>query len=258
MKDVQNQRDDRQIPIDKVGVKGIRYPISLLDKHEKEQHTIASINMYVDLPHHFKGTHMSRFIEILNEYRREIHIDRLPEILAQMRKSFDASSAHIEIRFPYFIAKSAPVTKSIGMIDYECFFTASSTYQNDDSILGVNVPIMTLCPCSKEISEYGAHNQRGIVSLEVRQKKMIWIEDLIEIVEKAASSPIYSLLKRPDEKFVTEQSYNNPKFVEDVVRDIALTMNEHDNVSWYRISAENFESIHNHSAYAFVEKDKKS
>ncbi|MBI4126416.1 MAG: GTP cyclohydrolase I FolE2 [Deltaproteobacteria bacterium] len=256
MKDVQSSPDHRNIPIDHVGVKGIRYPITVLDKHEREQHTTASIDMFVDLPHQFRGTHMSRFIEILNEHRKEIHIRRLPMILRAIRESFDASSAHIELRFPYFIEKAAPVTATTGLMEYECCFRAASGQQGDDALVGVKVPVMTLCPCSKEISDYGAHNQRGVVSLDVRYRKMVWIEDLITTVEACASSPIYSLLKRPDEKFVTEASYNNPKFVEDVVRDVAVAMNANDRISWFRVSTENFESIHNHSAYACIEQQK--
>lgn len=256
MKDIQNQRDERQLPIDMVGVKGIRYPITLLDKQKKEQHTIATINMFVDLPHHFKGTHMSRFIEILHARRKEIHIDRLPEMLTEMRATFDAGAAHIAMAFPYFIEKPAPVTGIAGLMDYECTFEASSSFKGEDSLLGVEVPVMTLCPCSKAISDYGAHNQRGIVSLQIRYSGMVWIEELIAAVEGCASSPIYSLLKRPDEKHITEASYNNPKFVEDVVREVAQAMNGNGRVTWYRVSAENFESIHNHSAYAFIEKDK--
>lgn len=256
MKDVQNQYDDRQIPIEKVGVKDIHYPITLLDKHNKEQHTIATINMYVSLPHQYKGTHMSRFIEILNEHRKDIHILKLPMILQQMRESFDAARADIEMRFPYFIAKRAPVSGATGLMDYQCTFEAISSQVGEDCILGVTVPVMTLCPCSKEISRFGAHNQRGIVTLDIRYQRMVWIEDLIAAVEACASSPIYSVLKRPDEKHITEHSYQNPKFVEDVVRDVALAMNDDPAIRWYRVSAENFESIHNHSAYALIEKSK--
>ncbi|MBI4212355.1 MAG: GTP cyclohydrolase I FolE2 [Deltaproteobacteria bacterium] len=256
MKDVQNEKDERNIAIDKVGVRGIRYPITVLDRMDKEQHTIADINMYVDLPHHFRGTHMSRFIEILNEHRKNIHIDRLAAILKQMRETFDAGSAHIEMKFPYFISKPAPVSKAEGMMDYECTFEAVSGKDGDDAILGIKVPVMTLCPCSKEISREGAHNQRGMVSLQIRYSQMVWIEELIDIVEACASSPIYSLLKRPDEKHVTEHSYANPKFVEDVVREVAVAMNAHPKITWYRVEAENFESIHNHNAYAALEKKK--
>ncbi len=257
MKDVQSSPDHRNLPIDMVGVKGLRYPIVVLDKNDREQHTVASIDMYVDLPHHFRGTHMSRFIEILNEHHKAVHITRLASMLTAMRSSFDASAAHLEVRFPYFIAKRAPVTGAMGLMDYECTFQAISSQKGDDAVVGIKVPVMTLCPCSKEISDHGAHNQRGVVSLDVRYRKMIWIEDLIATVESCASSPIYAILKRPDEKHVTEASYQNPKFVEDVVRDVSMAMNANNRVSWFRVSAENFESIHNHSAYALIEQTKK-
>ena len=252
MKDVQNQIDERKIPINQVGVKDIRYPIIVADKKNRTQATTASFNMYVDLPHQFKGTHMSRFIEILNKHHKNIHIDQVENILVDMRNSFDAQSAHVEMRFPYFIEKEAPVSKKTGLMEYQCSFEAISNQDGDDFVMGIEVPIMTLCPCSKEISDFGAHNQRGIVSLKIRSSEMIWLEDLIESVEACASAPVYSVLKRPDEKFVTEQSYNNPKFVEDVVRDVALALNKNKQITWYELSVENFESIHNHSAYAYI------
>ena len=258
MKDIQTQLDTRKIPIDKVGVKDIRYPITVLDRRDKEQHTTASINMYVNLPHQFKGTHMSRFVEILNEHHKSIHVEQTQKILQQMRLAFDAQSAHIEMLFPYFIEKKAPVSGIPGLMEYQCSFEAVSSFDGDDFVMGIVVPVMTLCPCSKEISDYGAHNQRGNITLKIRSTEMIWLEELIETVESCASAPVYSLLKRPDEKFITEQSYDNPKFVEDVVRDVAVAMNKDKRVSWYKISTENFESIHNHSAYAYVEKNKLS
>lgn len=256
MKDVQSQKDERQIPIQKVGIKDIRYPITVLDQKNKEQHTVANINMYVDLPHHFKGTHMSRFVEILNEHHKAIHIDELSLILQRMRDVFEAKSAHLEMSFAYFIEKKAPVTEKVGLMEYQCHFLAASSAEQESIVLGVEVPLMTLCPCSKEISDFGAHNQRGVVKLKVLSNEMIWLEDLIAKVETCGSAPVYSVLKRPDEKFVTEQSYQNPKFVEDVVRDVAVAMNADPRVQWYQVSAENFESIHNHSAYAFIENSK--
>lgn len=254
MKDVQNQADQRNIAIDKVGVKDISYPITLLDRAQKEQKTIARVNMYVDLPHHFKGTHMSRFVEILNAHHNNIHVDHMTNITHEMRECFDAKSAHIKMSFPYFLSKKAPVSGLPGMMEYQCFFEAVSNHDGDEVMMGIEVPVMTLCPCSKEISEFGAHNQRGIISIQIKTEAMIWLEDLIAIAEQAGSSPLYSVLKRPDEKFVTEASYKNPKFVEDVVRDVAVALNKRNEITWYQVSAENFESIHNHSAYAFIEK----
>ena len=257
MQDIQNQPDYRKIAIDKVGVKDIRYPIVVLDKKNKFQHTIASVNMYVDLPHHFKGTHMSRFIEILNEHRGEITVKNFPEILGKMKKRFNAETAHMEVEFPYFIEKAAPVSKAKGLMEYRCRFRGSLS-DKKDFILEISVPVTTLCPCSKEISRKGAHNQRGVVKVALRFHGFIWIEEIIKVVELSASSPVYSLLKRPDEKYVTEHAYDNPRFVEDVVRDIASRLEKTKNIIWFSIEAENWESIHNHSAYAYLERKVKS
>ncbi len=253
IKDIQSQPDFRKIAIDKVGVKDISYPIVVLDKKNKFQHTIASVNMYVDLPHHFKGTHMSRFIEILNEHRGEITVKNFPDILAKMKKRFNAQTAHMEVGFPYFIEKAAPVSKAKGLMEYRCRFTGSLG-DKKDFVLEITVPVTTLCPCSKEISRKGAHNQRGIVKVNLRFKGFIWIEDIIKIVEASASSPVYSLLKRPDERYVTEHAYDNPRFVEDVVREVASKLEALKGIIWFSIEAENLESIHNHSAYAYLEK----
>ena len=257
MEDIQNHMDDRNIDIDQVGVKGIRYPITVLDKDEGEQQTVAEINMYVNLPRYYKGTHMSRFVEILNEHSRRISLRNFSEILEEMKKRLNAESAHMEITFPYFISKRAPVTGTEGLMEYKCTFRGSLNKKTDLSIM-IHVPISTLCPCSKEISDYGAHNQRGEVRLQVRFKKFIWIEDLIKMVEESASSDVYSILKREDEKYVTERAYNNPKFVEDIVRDIALKLTGDPNITWFAVESENFESIHNHNAYAYIEKHKKN
>ena len=253
IKDIQSQPDFRKIAIDKVGVKDISYPIVVLDKKNKFQHTIASVNMYVDLPHHFKGTHMSRFIEILNEHRGEITVKNFPDILAKMKKRFNAQTAHMEVGFPYFIEKAAPVSKAKGLMEYRCRFTGSLG-DKKDFVLEIIAPVTTLCPCSKEISRKGAHNQRGIVKVNLRFKGFIWIEDIIKIVEASASSPVYSLLKRPDERYVTEHAYDNPRFVEDVVREVASKLEALKGIIWFSIEAENLESIHNHSAYAYLEK----
>ena len=255
MKDIQNHKDDRNIDIDQVGVKGIRYPITVLDKDMGEQQTVARINMYVNLPRYYKGTHMSRFVEILNEHSRRISLQNFSEILEEMKKRLNAESAHMEISFPYFINKAAPVTGSEGLMEYECTFKGSLK-EGSDLVTIIRVPISTLCPCSREISDSGAHNQRGEVRLQVRFKKFIWIEDLIKLAEESASSDVYSVLKREDEKYVTERAYNHPMFVEDIVRDIAQKLNDDTNITWFAVESENFESIHNHNAYAYVEKNK--
>jgi GTP cyclohydrolase I len=255
--DVQSQPDFRKIAINKVGVKDIRYPIVVLDKKNKFQHTIGSVNMYVDLPHNFKGTHMSRFVEILNEHRGEITVKNFPEILQKMKKRFNAETAHMEVEFPYFIEKTAPVSKAKGLMEYRCRFSGSLSSSND-FILEVTVPVATLCPCSKEISKRGAHNQRGMVKVAIRFHGFVWIEEIIKIVEDSASSPVYSILKRPDEKYVTEQAYDNPRFVEDVVREIASRLNNIRAIIWFSVAAENLESIHNHSTYAYLERKVKS
>jgi GTP cyclohydrolase IB len=252
--DIQNLPDERQIPIDKVGVKGLRYPICVKDRTKGLQHTVGLFDLYVNLPHDFKGTHMSRFIEALNEFRGEISMEKFQDILEKIKKKLNAKSAHMNVEFPYFIEKSAPVTSTPGLMSYTCFMSGSLS-DNFDLIVGVEVPVTTVCPCSKEISAYGAHNQRGIVRVQLRFKKLFWIEEIIEVVESSVSSEIYSLLKRLDEKFVTERAFENPMFVEDVVRCALSRLREKKNFPWYRIEAENFESIHNHSAYAMIEKD---
>ncbi len=255
MEDIQNHKDSRAIDIDQVGVKGIRYPITVLDKYMGSQQTVAKINMYVNLPRYYKGTHMSRFVEILNEHSRRISLQNFSSILEEMKARLNAESAHMEITFPYFINKAAPVSGSEGLMEYKITFKGSLN-EGSDLVIMIQVPVSTLCPCSKEISDFGAHNQRGEVRLQVRFKKFVWIEDLIRLVEETASSAVYSVLKREDEKYVTEQAYQNPKFVEDIVRDIAVKLNRDSNITWFSVASENFESIHNHNAYAFIEKHK--
>ena len=254
MIDIQNQEDSRHIDIKKVGVKNIKYPIIVMDREPGTQPVNATINMYVNLPHHFRGTHMSRFVEVLNDFRGQINIKTFQTILEKMRQKLRAQSAHMEIEFPYFLKKMAPVSRAKSMMEYRCLFAGENSAEKTDFLVGVVVPVTTLCPCSKEISAFGAHNQRSIVTVKVRFKKFFWIEDLIKMVEDSASGEVYSLLKRVDEKFVTEKAYKNPKFVEDLVRSVAVKLNADDNFTWYSIEAENFESIHNHSAYAYVEK----
>jgi len=241
------------LPIDKVGIKNLRYPVTVLDKKNGFQHTVAQINMYVGLPEKYKGTHMSRFVELLHLFRPEVSLKKIAEILQQMKTHLNAESAHIEATFPYFIEKKAPVSDSYGLMDYTCSIIGSSDPDGKiDIISEVVVPISSVCPCSKEISDGGAHNQRGEVRLQNRFRKFIWIEDMISLVEKSASCEVYSILKRVDEKCVTERGFENPKFVEDIVRDIAQKLKEDENIPWFSVSAENFESIHNHSAYAYI------
>lgn len=254
LKDIQSEKDHRKIEIDKVGVKGIRYPIVVLDRKNKIQHTVGTLNMYVSLPHHFKGTHMSRFIEVLNKYRHGISTRSISEILVKIKEKLNSESAHIEISFPFFIEKSAPVTNAKSLMEYRCYIWGSHN-KASDLIVGVEVPVTTLCPCSREISNYGAHNQRTTIMVKVRFKKFFWIEDLIGLAEKCASSEVYPLLKRPDEKLVTETAFDNPVFVEDVVRNMAERLDQDPNITWYTVESESQESIHNHSAYAFVEKN---
>ena len=255
MIDIQNQPDFRKIPINKVGIKGLKYPIKVLDKTMGLQSTIAQISMYVDLPHNCKGTHMSRFVEILHLFRTKVSLESLTNILEDMKKILGAKSSHIEITFPYFIEKQSPRTKSKGLMDYTCSILGSSNGKKDtDIILKVAVPITSVCPCSKEISKYGAHNQRGEVLVSTRFDKFIWIEEIVNLVEAKASCDIFSVLKRQDEKLVTEKAYENPKFGEDSARDVAKQLMDDNNITWFSVSAENFESIHNHSAYAYIEK----
>ncbi len=254
--DVQNSLDTRQIPIDKVGIKDIRHPIKVRDRSGGEQHTIASFNMYVNLPHNFKGTHMSRFVEILNNHEYEITVDSFKRMLDEMAERLEAEAGHIEMSFPYFVTKSAPVSGVKSLIDYQVSFIGQVRQRKPCMLIKVVVPVTSLCPCSKEISDYGAHNQRSHVTVTVRTRGFVWIEDLIDVVESEASCQLYGLLKRPDEKYVTERAYDNPKFVEDMVRDVAARFNDDERVAAFVIESENFESIHNHSAYALIEKDK--
>jgi GTP cyclohydrolase I len=254
--DVQNSEDIRQIPIDRVGIKGIRHPIVVKDRAGSEQHTVANFNMYVSLPHNFKGTHMSRFVEILNQHEYEISINTFKIMLKEMIDSLEAESGHIEMVFPYFINKSAPVSGVKSLMDYEVSFIGTIKNEKPCITMKILIPVTSLCPCSRDISDRGAHNQRSHVTLTVKTANFIWIEELIEMVERVASCELYGLLKRPDEKYVTERAYDNPKFVEDMVRDIAIELNKDDRVSAYRVESENFESIHNHSAYAMLSNSK--
>ena len=252
--DIQSLQDKRNVAIDRVGVRNVRYPIIVDDRKNKIQHTIASIDIFVDLPHHHRGTHMSRFIEILNRFHKETFISNLEKFAMEIKKALNADSSYAIIRFPYFIEKKAPITKISSLLSYNCYFEVSMT-DRFDLIIGAEVPVTTLCPCSKEVSEYGAHNQRSLVTLKVKADEFIWLEELIEIVEQSASCEIYSLLKRIDEKYVTEKAYDNPRFVEDIVREITIKLQSDKRIKGFSVESENFESIHNHNAYACVKRN---
>ncbi len=256
LSDVQALADSRRVPIDKVGVKNVTYPIRLRTRDGGEQHTVAVVNMYVSLPHHQKGTHMSRFLEVLNEHAQEIDPTDVMAICHDMKQRLNAADAHLELTFDYFINKKAPVTAMPGIMSYKVTFECVSNGA-DDFTMSVKVPATSLCPCSKAISAYGAHNQRCEIEARVRVEGLLWIEELVALCEAAASAPVYSVLKRPDEKHVTEEAYDNPKFVEDIVRDLAVMLENEDRITWYAINSENFESIHAHNAYAYIEKDKR-
>ena len=257
--DVQSSADSRQLAINKVGIKSIRHPVKVQDKNGGVQHTIAVFNMYVGLPHNFKGTHMSRFVEILNGHEREISVESFEPMLREMVQKLEAETGHVEMTFPYFINKAAPVSGVQSLMDYEVTFIgeirAGGVFE---FTMKVVVPVTSLCPCSKKISAYGAHNQRSHVTVTTTTNDHLWIEELVQMVEAQASCELYGLLKRPDEKYVTERAYDNPKFVEDMVRDVAGVMNREPRIDAFVVESENFESIHNHSAYALIEQDKRT
>jgi GTP cyclohydrolase I len=255
VEDVQGRADTRQIAIDRVGVKDLRHPVRVKDRSAGEQHTVATFNMYVNLPHNFKGTHMSRFVEILH-HEREISVDSFRDMLVQMATRLDADAGHIEMAFPYFVSKRAPVSGVESLMDYQAALIGECCHGQTTLWVRVVVPVTSLCPCSKRISERGAHNQRSHVTIKAQLRAHMWIEELIDIAEAEASCELYGILKRPDEKFVTERAYDNPKFVEDMVRDVALRLDAESRISAYVVESENFESIHNHSAYALIERDK--
>ncbi|HWR11386.1 MAG TPA: GTP cyclohydrolase FolE2 [Rectinemataceae bacterium] len=255
MVDVQSMKDERRIPIQKVGVKGVRYPITLRDKTAQIQHTTAVVNLYADLPHEFKGTHMSRFIEVFEEFRSDLSMPNFLGMLQKIRAELEAETAYSDIHFPYFIQKAAPVSGQTSIMSYDCSYEGKVSVAGHSFIAGVTVPVQTVCPCSKAISSQGAHNQRGLVTLKVALGPFFWFEDMIRVVEESASSELYTLLKREDEKYVTERSYDRPRFVEDLVREVYLKVEALGKFPRFSVEAENFESIHNHSAYAFVEKN---
>jgi GTP cyclohydrolase I len=256
IEDVQGHADSRQLPINKVGIKDVYHPVRVKDRSSGEQHTIANFNMYVALPHNFKGTHMSRFVEVLHRNEREISVESFRDILVEMTEKLDAESGHIEMDFPYFVMKKAPVSGVESLMNYEASLIGELHDGKPELWLKVVVAATSLCPCSKRISSYGAHNQRSHITIKARVEGHMWLEELIDIAESEASCEVYGILKRPDEKYVTERAYDNPKFVEDIVRDVAVRLNREERVRAYVVEAENFESIHNHSAYALIEKDK--
>ncbi|TVR59087.1 MAG: GTP cyclohydrolase I FolE2 [Spirochaetaceae bacterium] len=257
MVDVQNRNDERNIPLQKVGIKNLKYPIQVLDKVRKTQSTVATVNMYVNLPHHYKGTHMSRFIEVFDRHRANILMPEFLVMLRDVRIALEAERSFCELEFPYFIEKKAPVSGQPSMMEYTCRYIGEESEQDRQFFVGIDVPVGTVCPCSKEISARGAHNQRGTVRVTVQYDSFFWIEDVIETIESAASSGLYSLLKREDEKFVTEHAYDNPVFVEDVVRNVCVKLETENEFPWFSVEAENNESIHNHDAFAYVERGRR-
>jgi GTP cyclohydrolase I len=258
--DMQKTPDTRGVDIDQVGICDLTYPITVLDREAKSQRTAATITMSVDLPRHFKGTHMSRFLEVLAQHQGEVTMRTLPAILRDLKKRLAAQAARLEVEFTYFLQRTAPVSGLSAPMDYRCTFIGESDAQGVDFVMRVEVPVSTLCPCSKVISDYGAHNQRGYVTTSIRPERdvsgqgweLVWIEELIEVAEQSASAPIYPLLKRADERHVTMQAYDNPVFVEDVVRNVASRLREDPRIAWFEVKAVNLESIHNHSAFAIV------
>ena len=250
LRDVHSEKDGRRLDLDRAGVKGLRYPICVLDRASGQQHTVAEIDMSVSLPHRRRGAHMSRFVELLNRHRREIDIRRFRALCAELRRDHDATAAHVTVRFPYFIEKRAPVSGAAGLVDYSCTYGASVSADSDELWVAVEVPVTSLCPCSKAISRHGAHNQRSIVRVKVWFARFFWLEDLIALVEQSASCDLYALLKRPDEKWVTERAYERPRFVEDLVREVGTRLRRQRSFRRWEIEAESFESIHAHSAYA--------
>ena len=254
--DTQNEPDYRRIAIDRVGVKALRFPMQIRDEAHTLQHTIATAALTVDLPHHFKGTHMSRFVEVLNEFGPELHVDKIETLLRALTRRLESQAAHVDFEFPFFLEKKAPVSRAVGLMDYTARFAATLMNGVVYFMVTAIVPVTTLCPCSKAISAHGAHNQRGQVTFSIRSHPPLWIEEMIQLVEESASSELFSLLKRPDEKAVTERAYENPVFVEDLVRNVAARSDAEPRISWYRVEAENFESIHNHNACAVVERRK--
>ena len=254
MLDVQGLIDPRNIPLDKVGVKGVRYPVTVLDREQGTQHTVATVSLYVSLPHQFKGTHMSRFVEVFNNHYQELQMPTFLSMLQEIREALEAEKAYAEVSFPYFIRKRAPISKLESMMDYTCRYIGEVSADHEEFIVGVEAAVQTLCPCSKEISSQGAHNQRGMVNVQVKLGPFFWIEEVIDIIEGASSSGLYTLIKREDERHITESAFDKPVFVEDLVRDVCVGLDGLNSFPWYSVEAETMESIHNHNAYAYVER----
>lgn len=256
MKDVQKEKSSIPLSIEKVGIKEISYPIRVLKKDNSIQHTIAKLNLAVELPANIRGTHMSRFIELIEKHKQDINGQSINQIIKDIAKVFDAKKGYIEITFPFFIEKRAPVSRRSSIMQTICGYKNNIDNNKIETSLIVKVTVTTLCPCSKEISKYGAHNQKAFINLEIGEKEFIWFEDIIDTVEQCASAPIYPLLKREDEKFVTEQAYDNPRFVEDLVREVYKKLLEKykDRITRIKIEVESDESIHQHKAYAIIEK----
>jgi len=255
--DIQGTPDTRRIAIDQVGIKDIRHPVRVRDRSGEALPTVAHATMTVHLPEHYKGTHMSRFVQILHEHCEPLSADTFGAMLDAMLERLEANAGQIRLSFPFFARKVAPVTGVESLLDYEVTLRGERKLDGQRHFhIGVIIPVTSLCPCSKEISDYGAHNQRAHVRVDARVDGPIWIQDIIDMVESVASSELYGILKRPDEKYVTEHAYDNPKFVEDMIRDMAGPLNADDRVRGYTLEAENFEAIHNHQAYAQIAKDK--
>ncbi len=257
LEDVQSSPDLREIAIEQVGVSDLQYPITVLDKAQEKQKTVATITLSVGLPHDTKGTHMSRFIEALEQHRGELTVRTIPAVLDDIKRRLDAESARIEVHFPYFLERPAPASGVRALMDYQCSFTGEIDGGDTDFVLGVNVPVTSLCPCSKTISDYGAHNQRGYLHIQTRSNDIVWIEELIDVAEASASAPVYALLKREDERHLTMRAYDTPVFVEDMVRNVAVKLRDDERIAWFRVRADNHESIHNHNAFAQVTWERK-
>lgn len=252
--DVQSSADTRKIAINRVGIKDIKYPLTIENADGHSRSTVVNVSMYVDLPAEVKGTHMSRFIEILHNQRQPVSTEVFRQILFEVKQKLLSESVYVEFDFPFFVEKKAPVSGVKSYLDYQASFIGEIKNGEASVNIKVIVPVTSLCPCSKKISEYGAHNQRSHVTVNVLADEGVTIEDIINCVEEESSCELFALLKRPDEKFITERAYDNPKFVEDVVRDVASRLNLDDRISEYCVESENFESIHNHSAYACIKK----
>lgn len=254
MEDVQSGPPLVPLCIDKVGVKNLHLPVMVRDRAQGRQHTVATVDMGVELPSAFKGTHMSRFVEALENWGEELDYRSVKTLLEDVKTRLGANSAYVVFCFPYFVRKEAPASGSSGLVWYQCRLKGEMKDDKPEFLLEVDVPVTTVCPCSKAISTEGAHGQRTVVRLAVRMRGFSWLEEFIDIAESGGSAPVYTLLKREDEKFVTEQAFANPTFVEDVVRTVALRLAEHPQISWFRVEVESFESIHCHNAFACIER----